>query len=226
MKQFENNGKNGSKVFGSFTIVSPEHKNAPKIRNDNKVGLQNNNNNAVHLQRYLENDMCNKYYEALKRAGQTAAHKAAKKYVKYGARKAVAAAADAATVNVVRTGISRGVARRGAVIASQTFAREAAGGFALGVKAVKGASTVGRGAFVVTLVGEIAGEWGGGKIGEWIGGDTGEEVGSEVGALAGSMAVGAALGSVVPGVGTAAGALAGAVSYGVGKAIEGIFSLF
>lgn len=226
VKQFENNGKNGSKVFGSFTIVSSEHRDASRIRKDNKVGFQNNNNNQVQLQRFLENDMSSKYYEALKRAGQAAANKVAQKYLKYGARKAVAAAADAATLNVVKTGISRGVAKRGAVIASQTFAREAAGGFAMGVKAVKGASTLGRGAFAVTLVGEIAGDWGGGKIGEWIGGETGEEVGSELGALAGSMAVGAALGSVVPGVGTAAGAVAGAVSYGIGKAIEGIFSLF
>lgn len=226
IKQFESNGKNGSKVFGSFTIISSKDKDASKVRKENKTGFQNNNNNVPPLQKCLENDMFTKYYDMLKKSGQAAANKLAQKSLKYGARKAVAAAADDATLNVAKMALSRGVGRRGAIVGAQTYGRQAAGGFAMGAKAVKGASQASKGAFVVVVIGEVAGEWGGGKIGEWIGGETGEEIGSEVGALAGSMAVGAALGSVVPGIGTAAGAVAGAVSYGIGKAIEGIFSLF
>ena len=226
MKKFENNGKKGQKVFGSFTIVSSEHRDAPKIRRGNKPGFQNLNNNAPPLQKCLNNDMCSKYYDVLKRKGQAAANKLAEKYLKYGARRWVATEAVNATLNNTAVAMSRGVGRRAAIVGAETFGRQAAGGFAMGARAVKGASQLSKGAFIGVVVGEIAGEWGGGKIGEWIGGEEGEEIGSEVGALAGSMAVGAALGSVVPGVGTAAGAMAGAVSYGLGKAIEGIFSLF
>lgn len=215
----------GNKVFGSFTVISTDSPDAKKVRRENKVGFQNNNDNHPKIQREIENDIISAFYEGLKKGGQAAATKAVEKKVKYGAVKAVASAADEATLNVAKKTYQRTASRRAAIVGAQTFKRQAAGGFALGMNAVK----VGKSSnpiMFVTLVGEMGGGFVGEKIGNLIGGDDGGDIGNELGSLAGAMAAGAALGSVVPGAGTAAGALAGAVSYGIGKAIEGFFSLW
>lgn len=219
---------NGSKVFGSFTIISPSSKDAPKVRREIQQGPNNINTNNPHLQACIENDSQTAYYEAVKKVGHAAALLLAEEGLKYGARREVARQASLATLNGVGRLVAKGSSqaiRRGAIVGMSTFGREAAGGFALGAGAVK-VGKLSNPVMLVTLVGEFSGEGLGGAIGHAIGDEKGEAIGSNIGGFAGAVAFGAAAGSVVPGLGTAAGAAAGAVSWGIGKAVDGLFSLF
>lgn len=224
VNNFKRNGKNGSKVFGSFTTMSSTDPKAEDTRKKNKTGMQTNNKNHPKLQRAIENKISSEWYDTLKKAGEKAATKLMKKFIKYGARKLVAATADDATLLIMKT-VGKKAGERAAVLAAKTFSQKFTTGFAVGIGAIK----LGKAAnpiMFASMVGEFAGEWMGGKIGKHFGGDTGEVIGSNIGGLAGAVALGAVVGSVVPGAGTLVGAAVGAVSWGIGKAASSIFSLF
>jgi hypothetical protein len=214
----------GSKVFGSFTTMSSTDPKAEDTRKKNKTGMQANNKNHPKLQRAIENKISTEWYDTLKKVGEKAANKLMDKFIKYGARKLVAATADDATLLIMKT-VGKKAGERAAVLAAKTFSQKFTTGFAVGVGAIKMSKAANPVMFAST-VGEFAGEWMGGKIGKLFGGDTGEVIGSNIGGLAGSMALGALVGSVVPGVGTAIGAVVGAASWAIGKAVSGIFGFF
>ena len=123
----------GNKVSGSFTVISTDSPDAKKVRRENEVGFQNNNDNHPKIQREIENDIISIFYEVLKKGGQAAVTRAVEKRVKYGAVEAVAAAAVEATLNVAKKTYQRTASRRAAIVGAQTFKRQAAGGFALGM---------------------------------------------------------------------------------------------
>lgn len=223
-------------VFGKIKVIASDSKDAPKTRAENyqlkptHAKLQKEINHLFHetkngaskatkwVKEKYEEEGGNKrvVQEGVKYAVRTGAFEA----VKFGARRAVASEVTKATlVQAMQQG-----GRRAAIVGVQggTKGMQAAGGFALGIQAVKGANAAGLAAIPGELIGGIVGK----EIGKQIDGKKGGDVGKEIGALGGAMAAGAAMGSVVPGAGTAAGAAAGAVSYGIGKGVEALGGAF
>jgi hypothetical protein len=200
----------GSKIFGSFTIISQDDQDAPRVRIDNKVGFKVNNNNHPKLQREIVKKISSTYYKTLRKGGQTAVDKISDKLLKYGARKAAAAAACDATINVMKE-ISKKTGK------SQTFSinkMQAGRGFASGVKVVS--KTTGRHPIMfVSMIGEFQEKLRSRTT------DINDVRGNNSVGLAGSMAIGARLGNIVPGIRTVSGS-----DEGIGKATESIFCLF
>jgi hypothetical protein len=119
----------GSKVFGSFTTISSTDPKAEYIRKLYKNGIQTSNENHPKLQRAIENKISSEWYDTLKKRGEKVAKTMMKKFVKYGARKLVAATADDATLLIMKT-VGKKAGERAAV--SLMFPT----GFAAGLQAL------------------------------------------------------------------------------------------
>lgn len=197
--------------LGRVTVVAPNHP-ADDARLKSIGGSKSEN--VKKMKDYLV-EYFSDVGERSKDVAKYGAKSAAQAGLQVGARRLLAREVAKATLK--QTALAGG--RRAAVVAVKQGGMRAAGGFAMGLKAVKGTNP----AALASIPGEMGGSYIGGQLGKHLGS---EKAGKEIGGLAGAVGMGAALGSVVPGAGTVAGAAAGAVSWAVGKAIDGIFSLF
>jgi hypothetical protein len=102
VNNFKRKGMKGSKVFGSFTTISSTDPKAEYIRKLYKNGIQTSNENHPKLQRAIENKISSEWYDVLKKEGEKFAKIVKENFVKYGAKKIVAATADDATLLITK----------------------------------------------------------------------------------------------------------------------------